>query len=210
MHKLCCRNRRGRALATLAAATLLAAGCATAPAPVRVKIVAFNDFHGTLQSPGRLGSSARVPADQRPAVGGADALAAWVARLTAQGPNHVVVGGGDFVGASPLVSALFFDEPAVEVLNRVGVDFSSVGNHEFDKGADELRRLQHGGCHLTRGQPDPNSCKGLGSHAPGTFDGARFQWLAANVVETASGATLLPAYGIKTFEGIPVAIIGMT
>ena len=197
-------------LTALAAGALVAAGCATAPAPVRVRIVAFNDFHGTLQSPGRLGTSARVPADRRAAVGGADALAAWVARLTADSPNHVVVGGGDFVGASPLVSALFFDEPAVEVLNRVGVDFTSVGNHEFDKGADELRRLQHGGCHVTRSQPDANSCKGLGSRAPGTFDGAHFQWLAANVVDSASGRTLLPAYGIKTFEGIPVAFIGMT
>jgi 5'-nucleotidase len=202
--------RAGRTLAPLVAAVLLGTGCATARAPVRVRIVAFNDFHGTLQSPGRLGDSARVPVEQRPAVGGADALAAWVARLTAQNPNHVVVGGGDFVGASPLVSALFFDEPAVEVLNAVGVDFTSVGNHEFDKGAAELRRLQHGGCHATRGQPDANSCQGLGSHARGTFDGARFQWLAANVVDTASGRTLLPAYGIKTFEGIPVAFIGMT
>jgi len=123
-----------RTLTMLAAAALLATGCATtpAPAPVHVKIVAFNDFHGTLQSPGRLGANAGVPVAQRPAVGGADALAAWVARLTAQNPNHAVVGGGDFIGASPLISALFFDEPTVEALNRVGVDFTSVGNHEFD------------------------------------------------------------------------------
>ena len=201
---------RWRTLTILAAAALLAAGCATAPAPVHVKLVAFNDFHGTLQSPGRLGANAGVPADQRPAVGGADALAAWVARLVAQNPNHAVVGGGDFIGASPLVSALFFDEPTVEALNDIGVDFTSVGNHEFDKGADELMRLQHGGCKRTRGQPEPNSCKGLGSRAPGSFDGARFQWLSANVVESASGRTLLPAYAIKTFDGVPMAFIGMT
>ena len=197
------------ALAAGMTAALLA-GCAAAPAPrapVTVKIVAFNDFHGNLQSPGRFGVNAAAP---RPAVGGADALAAYVARLESQNPNHVVVGGGDFVGASPLVSALFFDEPTVEALNRVGVDFTSVGNHEFDKGAVELRRLQNGGCKLTNGRPDPNSCKGLGSRAPGTFDGAHFQWLSANVVETATGHTLLPAYGIKTFDGIPVAFIGMT
>ncbi len=197
-------------LAAAAATALLLAGCATAPAtsPVRVKIVALNDFHGTLLSPGRFGASAQ--AAERPAVGGADALAAWVARLTSRNPNHVVVGGGDFVGASPLVSALFFDEPAVEVLNRVGVEFTSVGNHEFDKGTDELMRLQRGGCKTTNGRRDPNSCVGLGSHAPGTFDGARYQWLSANVVETATGRTLLPPYGIKTFDGIPVAFIGMT
>ena len=204
--------RRWRALAAVAAGVLLAGGCAVAPAPapVRVKIVAFNDFHGTLQSPGRFAASTRVPAPERVAVGGADALAAWVARLTAENPNHVVVGGGDLVGASPLASALFLDEPTVEALNHVGVDFTSVGNHEFDKGATELLRLQHGGCKRVGGQPDPNSCKGLGSRAPGTFDGARFQWLAANVVDTASGRTLLPPYGIKTFDGVPVAFIGMT
>ena len=197
-----------RAAALLAAAlvALSSSGCATAPndaTPVRVKLLAFNDFHGNLQSPGRFGENARSA--QRPAVGGADALAAWVARLASANPNHAVVGGGDFVGASPLVSGLFFDEPAVEVLNRIGVDFTAVGNHEFDKGAAELLRLQHGGC-----RPDPNSCKGLGSMAPGTFDGARFQWLSANVVDAGTGRPLLPAYAVKRFEGVPVAFIGMT
>jgi len=203
-----------RPLAVLAALALAVAlhGCATRPpeppaAPVRVKLLAFNDFHGNLQSPGRLGENLR--SGKRP-VGGADALAGWIAHLQAGQPNHVVVGGGDFVGASPLVSALFLDEPTVEVLGRIGVDFTAVGNHEFDKGAAELLRLQHGGCRVADGQADPNSCKGLGSKAPGTFDGARFQWLSANVVDTASGRTLLPAYGIKTFDGIPVAFIGMT
>jgi len=192
----------------VAAAALLGA-CATAPAPatVHAKIIAFNDFHGTLQSPGLFGASTPGP---RVAVGGADALGAWVARLKAQDPNNVVVGGGDFVGASPLVSALFFDEPAVEVLNHVGVDFTSVGNHEFDKGAAELLRLQHGGCRITGGRPDPNSCRGLGSARPGTFDGARFQWLSANVLDKTTGRTLLPPYGIKSFDGVPVAFIGMT
>jgi 5'-nucleotidase len=198
-----------RSLALAAAAALLATGCATAPppAPVHAKIIAFNDFHGTLQSPGSFGAGPRSP---HVAAGGADALAAWVARLKSQDPNNVVVGGGDFVGASPLVSALFFDEPAVEALNHVGVDFTSVGNHEFDKGAAELLRLQHGGCRITDGRPDPNSCRGLGSARPGSFDGAHFQWLSANVVDKASGRTLLPPYGIKRFDGVPVAFIGMT
>lgn len=187
-------------------AALAVAGCATvappAAPPVDVELIAFNDFHGNLLSPGRLGEHAQAP--KRP-VGGADALAGWIAHLEAGHPNHAVVGGGDFVGASPLVSALFFDEPTVEVLGRAGVDFTAVGNHEFDKGSAELLRLQHGGC-----RPEPGSCKGLGAAAPGRFDGARFQWLAANVVDTVSGRTLLPPYGIKTFDGIPVAFIGMT
>jgi 5'-nucleotidase len=206
-----------RALRTLLATTIasaVAAGCATAPAaasaPITLKIIGFNDFHGNLQSPGTFSVNTIVPAAQRPAVGGAEYLAAQVARLKAQNPLNVVVGGGDFIGASPLISALFFDEPTVEVMNHVGLEFTSVGNHEFDKGPTELKRLQGGGCRITNGQPDPNSCRGLGSQAPGTFDGARFKWLSANVVETATGRTLLPPYGIKSFNGVQVAFIGMT
>ena len=196
--------------ATLAIAFAGAAFAQTAPAPITIKIIGFNDFHGNLQSPGTFGENTLVPTARRPAVGGAEYIAAYVARLKARNPLNAVVGGGDFIGASPLISALFFDEPAVEVMNHVGVDFTSVGNHEFDKGSAELRRLQNGGCKLTGGQPDPNSCRGLGSRAPGTFDGAKFKWLSANVVETATGHTLLAPYGIKSFDGVKVAFIGMT
>lgn len=181
-----------------------------APEPITVKIIGFNDYHGTLQSPGTFGINTMVPTAQRPAVGGAEYLAAYVARLKAQNVNNVVVGAGDFIGASPLISALFFDEPAVETLNKIGLEFNAVGNHEFDKGSGELRRLQSGGCKVSNGLPDPNSCKGVGSGSPGTFDGARFKWLSANVFETSTGRTLFPAYGIKTFQGAKVAFIGMT
>ena len=189
----------------------LALDAQAAPAEaITVKVIGFNDYHGNLQSPGTFGINTIVPAAQRPAVGGAEYLAAYVARLKAQNRLNVVVGAGDFIGASPLISALFFDEPAVETLNRIGVEFNAVGNHEFDKGSAELKRLQSGGCKNSDGVPDPNSCKGLGSGTPGTFDGAKFKWLSANVFETATGRTLLPAYGIKTFDGVKVAFIGMT
>ncbi|MEL4180580.1 bifunctional metallophosphatase/5'-nucleotidase [Roseateles sp. PN1] len=196
----------------LALSAVFAAGTshAAAIAPIKVKIVGFNDYHGTLESPGTFGANTSVPSASRPAVGGAEYLAAYVAQMRASNPNTVVVGGGDFIGASPLISALFYDEPAVETLNKIGVDFSAVGNHEFDKGKDELRRLQMGGCKLVGGVPDANSCKGFGSSAPGTFDGAKFKWLSANVMETATGRTLLPAYGVKSFNGVKIAFIGMT
>lgn len=200
---------------------LLAAGAGVAPAqsrtevaaitaPVTVKLIGFNDYHGNLQTPGTFGVNTLVPAANRPLVGGAEYLAAYVARLKAQNPLNAVVGAGDVIGASPLISALFFDEPAVETLNRIGLEFNAVGNHEFDKGSAELKRLQSGGCKLTNGQHDPNSCKGLGSGAPGSFDGAKFKWLSANVYETATGRPLLAPYGIKTFNGVKVAFIGMT
>ena len=201
-------------LAAVATAAVLGTACADAQAqataPITVKLIGFNDFHGNLRSPGTFGQNSLVPFAQRPAVGGAEFIAAYVARLKAQNPLNVVVGAGDFISASPLVSALFFDEPAVEVLNRIGLDFNSVGNHEFDKGSAELKRLQNGGCKITNGLPDPNSCKGLGSRAPGSFDGAAFKWLSANVVENATGRTLFPPYGIKSFAGVKVAFIGMT
>lgn len=203
-----------RAVAAAGLAGLALSACAVTPvpaqAPVTIKIVGFNDYHGNLESPGTFGANTAVPSAQRPAVGGADYLAAYVARMRAANPNTVVVGAGDFIGATPLISSLFFDEPAVETLNKIGVEFSAVGNHEFDKGKDELRRLQNGGCKLTNGAPDANSCRGYGSAAPGSFDGAKFRWLSANVVETATGKTLLPAYGIKTFGKVKVAFIGMT
>ncbi|QPF75241.1 bifunctional metallophosphatase/5'-nucleotidase [Roseateles sp. DAIF2] len=195
----------------LACCGLVAPVLAAAPAPIQVKVVGFNDYHGTLESPGSFGQNSAVPAAQRPAVGGAEFLAAYVARMRLANPNLVLVGAGDLVGATPLVSSLFFDEPAVETLNKIGLDFSAVGNHEFDKGKDELRRLQNGGCKTQAGgTPEPNSCKGFGSAAPGTFDGARFKWLSANVIENATGRALLPAYGIKSFGGVKLAFIGMT
>ncbi len=191
------------------------AGCATAQstapkAPFTVKIVGFNDFHGNLDTPGTFGVNTLVPTASRPAVGGAEFMAAYVARMKAANPLNIVVGAGDYIGATPLISALFYDEPAVEALNKIGVEFNSVGNHEFDKGKDELKRLQNGGCKTTNGIVDANSCKGFGSATPGTFDGAKFKWLSANVVENATGKTLLPAYGVKTFNGVKVAFIGMT
>jgi len=191
------------------------AGCATAQStapkvPFTVKIVGFNDFHGNLETPGTFGANTLVPTNSRPLVGGAEYMAAYVARMKAANPLNIVVGAGDYIGATPLISALFYDEPAVEALNKIGVEFNSVGNHEFDKGKIELKRLQNGGCKTTNGIVDANSCKGFGSATPGTFDGAKFKWLSANVVENATGKTLLPAYGVKTFNGVKVAFIGMT
>lgn len=194
------------------AALLLAAGCSqfAPPAPVAVRLIALNDFHGHLQSPGRFGIDNLVPAEQRPEVGGADAIAAQVARLKQGHPNNAVVAAGDLVGASPLVSALFHDEPAVEVLNRIGLEFSAVGNHEFDHGAAALLRLQRGGCLDGDAARDPHSCRGAAVGTPVPFEGAHFRWLSANVVARATGKPLLDAVGIKVFDGIPVAFIGMT
>ncbi|WP_194724683.1 bifunctional metallophosphatase/5'-nucleotidase [Noviherbaspirillum malthae] len=178
--------------------------------PVSIKIIGFNDYHGHLESPGTYGATSAVPAAERPAVGGADFLAAHVAMLKRRNPLNVVVGAGDFVGASPLISAAFHDEPAVETLNRIGLEFNAVGNHEFDKGVGELLRLQNGGCKMTENQTDANSCRGASVGTPVPFEGAKFKWLSANVLSSSTGKPLLPAYGVKTFNDVKVAFIGMT
>ncbi len=177
-------------------------------APVSVKLIALNDYHGHLESPGASGHSSQDR--ERWAVGGADQLAGTVAALKALNPNNVVVAAGDLIGATPLVSSLFFDEPAVETLNRIGLEFSSVGNHEFDKGWAELLRLQRGGCRAPAANRPGAGCQGAQVGTPVPFEGARFQWLSANVRSIETGKTLLPAYGVKSFDGVRVAFIGLT
>ena len=197
------RNTFFGGLAALLAAALLA-GCATPrpTAPVQVRVLAINDFHGNLRpAPGGVRTSDPAQPGQMVTVpaGGAEHLATAVAELRAANPNHVFVAAGDLIGATPLLSALFRDEPTIESMNLMGLEASAVGNHEFDKGADELLRLQRGGCHPSEG------CKG-----PTTFKGASFQYLAASTVVRNTGRTLLPAYHVKRFQGIPVAFIGLT
>lgn len=188
-------------VAALAAAALLA-GCASRPAePVSVKVLAINDFHGNLLPPSG-GIRIQDPADRTKTVnvsaGGAEHLATAVQQLKAKNPNHVFVAAGDLIGATPLLSALFKDEPTIESLSLMGLEASAVGNHEFDKGAAELLRLQRGGCAA-------DGCKG-----PAPFTGATFRYLAASTVDAKTGRTLLPAYHVKRFQGIPVAFIGLT
>ncbi|MEL7729709.1 bifunctional metallophosphatase/5'-nucleotidase [Citromicrobium bathyomarinum] len=173
-----------------------------APEPVTIGIVGLNDFHGNLQPisrPVRIADGVEVKA------GGAAYLAAAVDALRAKRANTMVIAAGDLIGASPLVSSLFLDEPSIGAMNRIGLDFNAVGNHEFDRGWRELMRVQNGGCEkLTLREP----CA-----VEADFAGARFGFLAANV-RTADGGTLFPGYGIKSFETpageIRIGVIGLT
>lgn len=175
-------------------------------ATTTIKIVAFNDFHGQLESPGTFRQTPTSAAATNIPVGGVDWMAGYVEHLKNQNPSTVVVSAGDIIGATPLVSALFHDEPTIETMNRLGLEFNAVGNHEFDEGKTELKRMQNGGCHPT----DPNSCQGASVGTPVPFEGADFKFLAANVVETATGKTLFPQYAIKGIGGVRVGFIGMT
>lgn len=174
-------------LAVALALTTLSASAVQPQPTTTVKIIAINDFHGNLNSPGNFNG--------KPS-GGVDALAGYVADLKSKNPHSVVVSAGDMIGATPLVSALFHDEGTIETMNRLGLDFNAVGNHEFDEGRSELMRMQHGGCHPT----DANSCQGAVVGTPVPFEGARFKFLAANVVDTATGDTVFPGYKVKKFR----------
>jgi 5'-nucleotidase len=165
---------------------------------VNVQLLGLNDFHGHLEST-TPGSIAPDPSSPRVAAGGAEYLATHLRQKERTNRNTLIVSAGDLIGASPLLSALFHDEPTIEAMNKIGLDLNAVGNHEFDEGAAELLRMQRGGCHPVDGCLD-----GTG------FRGAKFRFLAANVVHEDSGQTIFPAYAIKKFQGIKVGFIGMT
>lgn len=163
--------------------------------PVHVKLLALNDLHGHLEGPS---GSVKVEGAKVDA-GGLDRLAARVAEIRKFEPNVAVVAAGDLIGASPLLSSLFHDEPTIEALNSMKLDATAVGNHEFDEGIDELERMKKGGCHPEDGCQDGDD-----------FGGADFAYLAANVTDGDSGDTIFPGYFIKEFDGVKVGFIGLT
>jgi 5'-nucleotidase len=173
---------------------------AESSAPVDLRILAINDFHGYLRpSPGIRISD---PSDKEKKVlvpaGGSEHMATLVKQLREGHNNNIFVAAGDLIGASPFLSAMFHDEPTIESMSMMGLEISSVGNHEFDEGKDELLRMQNGGCH-------PVQCQG-----PHPFTGAKFHYLAASTIVKDTGKTLFPPYEVKTFDGVPVAFIGLT
>ena len=178
---------------------------AAAQDPVQVRLIGINDFHGNLEPPSlqlTVADPGGAPgATLRLNVGGAAALAGMVRRLREGSPESFMLAGGDLIGAAPLPSSLFFHESTIEVLNDIGLDASTVGNHEFDAGLAELHRIIKGGC----AKPEPGSP--LASCVRGPYRGARFQYLGANVVD-ARGRHVIAPYMIKRFKGIPVGFIG--
>jgi 5'-nucleotidase len=181
--------------------------------PVHVTLIAINDFHGNILPPGGtvLMPDAANASGTRVAAGGAAYLSTLVQQIKSQNPGHtLVVGAGDLVGATPLASGLFHDEPTIEVLNQIGLDVSSVGNHEFDKGRTELLRLQNGGCYPRNADGSSGTVGVDTCMNAGTFAGAAFQYLAANVLDTASGQTLFPATALREVGGVKIGFIGLT
>lgn len=211
------RRRRARRLTAAAAVLGTAAALLSATVPanaddsaaapkdtVDVQMLSFNDFHGNLEPP--QGSSGKVPELQPDGTtkevdaGGAEYLASSL-RTAREGETYsVTAAAGDMVGASPLLSGLFHDEPTVEAMNKLGLDVTSVGNHEFDEGRAELERLQQGGCHPEDG------CYSDGR----TFEGADYPYLAANVTDEKTGEPIMKPYHVWEHKGVKIGFIGVT
>ncbi|MCW1094946.1 MULTISPECIES: bifunctional metallophosphatase/5'-nucleotidase [Streptomyces] len=168
-----------------------------------VQLLSFNDLHGNLEPP--AGSSGRVTEVQPDGTtktidaGGVEYLATHLREARKGNRYSITAAGGDMVGASPLLSGLFHDEPTIEALNKLDLDVTSVGNHEFDEGAKELARLQNGGCHPTEG-----------CYTDKEFKGADFPYLAANVLDEKTGKPLLKPYWVWKQRGVKVGFIGVT
>ncbi|MET9628546.1 bifunctional metallophosphatase/5'-nucleotidase [Lentzea sp. NPDC006480] len=199
--------RRLSVLAITAAAATLISTTGPAQADVQslrgrgtvdVRLIGINDLHGNLEPP--TGSSGRViqPDGTTVDAGGAAFNATHIKNLQNEVKNSVLVGQGDLIGASPLVSALFHDEPTIEVLNKVGLQATAAGNHEFDEGYKELLRIQRGGCHPTDG------CQFRDS-----YPGAKFPILGANVTSAKTGLPALPPFWVEIRDGMPIGFIGM-
>jgi 5'-nucleotidase len=192
-----------RILAALPIMTALAVSShAQTAAPVELRILAINDFHGNLRPPpGGIGIA--DPDDKTKKIvvpaGGSERMATLVNQLRDGHKNTIFVAAGDLIGASPFLSAMFHDEPTIESLSMMGLALSAVGNHEFDEGKDELLRMQNGGCHPV------DKCQG-----PHPFLGAKFHYLAASTFVKSTGKTVFPPYEIREFDGVPIAFIGLT
>jgi len=218
------------AVAALAATGAAFTGGSTSAAPngptIDIQLLSFNDFHGNLEPPS--GSSGRIitsdtytetsstnpntgvvtysATPQTVNAGGVEYLAGHLKELRKGHPYTATVAAGDIVGASPLLSAAFHDEPSIEAMNSLGLDATAVGNHEFDEGYKEIQRLANGGC-----LPDGNGAANQDSCPGGkSFTGADFPILAANVRVKATGQTILPATWVKNFKGAKIGFIGMT
>ncbi|MGV8876431.1 MAG: ExeM/NucH family extracellular endonuclease [Rhodoglobus sp.] len=146
----------------------ISVGLSTTAAPVEIEILTTNDFHG------RLEADRGIP--------GAAQLGGMVNFWRAQNPNTTFVGAGDLIGASTFTSFIQNDQPTIDVLNQIGLDTSSFGNHEFDQGrADVDNRI---------------------------VDAANWPYLAANLYDRATNAPAYDEYFLQKFDGVTVGFIG--
>jgi 5'-nucleotidase len=151
---------------------------------IQVQLLGVNDFHGQLNKYRRVSGTM---------AGGAEYLAAYLKKYKQETPNTLLVHAGDMVGGSPPISSQFQDEPTIEFLNLLHFDVGTPGNHELDQGVNEMKRLIDGGFH----------------EKTGYFQGAKFSYISANIIDKKTGTPLLPPYVIKQIAGIKIGFIGV-
>ncbi|MDH6125031.1 bifunctional metallophosphatase/5'-nucleotidase [Kitasatospora sp. GP82] len=199
------------AVGTRAFASGHARDAATADEYVDVQLLNITDLHGYLQAaPG--GDSVITGAGGRKyTVGGVAYLAAHLKRLRAGRGNSVFFAPGDLFSGWEFDAESFADEPTIEALNRMGLNFASAGNHEFDKSPAFLTRHMEQGVSFSRVDWD-DSFKDSGGHR---FHGADFRYYSANMVWKETGRTVLPPYNIEWVDAgngrrLPVGFIHLT
>ena len=212
------------ALAVVAVPSALAKSAAKTPPPkvTTVKLLAFNDFHGHLEAntPGTIQTGCCVP---NPATGAPQAIAVpaggaeyFATHLKALGSDNgllggsadtYVVGAGDMIGGTPLLSGLFHDEPTIEFLNQIGSTSSASATTSSTRArassSDAVREPGHAGGGVNTGSAyapaRADGCHPVDGCQDGTpFYGSVFQYLAANVIDKSTGNPLLPAYRSRT------------
>lgn len=155
---------------------------------IKVQILGANDLHGKIDVTSTVAD--------RPGVsfGRADYLAAYMRQREAANPNTFIVHSGDMIGGSSPVSALLQDEPTVEIMESIGFDVGTIGNHELDEGIDELLRMANGGEH---------------KNGTDNYDGMNFPLIAANIKYKDSGELVFAPYEIKEVDGAKIGFIGV-
>ncbi|PLR95153.1 bifunctional metallophosphatase/5'-nucleotidase [Bacillus sp. T33-2] len=155
---------------------------------IKVQLLGINDFHGQIDTSKKVNNRL---------AGRADYLAAYLKQRQSTNPNTLLIHSGDVVGGSSPTSALLQDEPTIHFLNELGFDAGTLGNHEFDQGVPEMKRLINGGRHSQT------------EEMYGVFTGANFPYVAANVIYAESKKTVLEPYVIKQVEGKKIGFIGV-
>jgi 5'-nucleotidase len=196
-------RKHGKKLVSVALTSALALGAFAAPfstsfvkaetANIKVQLLGVNDLHGQLDYKESIDKD--KDGTKETPIGGIEYLAAYLKEAEKTNPNTLIVHSGDMVGGSPLISASFQDEPTIEILEAIGFDAGTLGNHEFDEGIAELRRMVNGG-----------------DHAKGTkgYDGIDFPMIAANVYDKSTGELILKPYHVQEIGGTKIGFIGVT
>jgi 5'-nucleotidase len=159
---------------------LVSAPDAHAAPTIDIQILATNDFHGRIQN------------DTGSLTAGAAVMAGAVKQLRAANPNTVFAAAGDLIGASTFESFIAHDKPTIDAMNEAGLDVSSVGNHEFDQGYNDL---------VNRVMAPYNA-------STNPFGGASWKYLGANVRFKTSNNPALPRTWTKTFGSVKVGFVG--